>query len=206
MRIAVNKVHHPVTALGPGRRVGIWLQGCSVHCPGCLSLDTWDTDPARETTVAELIAGLPAEDVDGFTISGGEPFDQPEALAELLRELRRRWPGADLLAYSGYRLARLQRRHPDVLALLDAVIAEPFRRDQPTTLLWRGSANQRLVPLSALGRERYAPYLDAEGAPMQVAVDESIWYVGVPRSGDLERLDAMLAAAGVHQEQVTWRS
>ena len=40
-QIGLNRVHFPVTALGPGRRVGIWLQGCSIRCPGCMSLDTW---------------------------------------------------------------------------------------------------------------------------------------------------------------------
>ena len=47
MKIAINKAHFPVTVLGPGRRIGIWLQGCSIHCKGCVSQDTWAADPGR---------------------------------------------------------------------------------------------------------------------------------------------------------------
>lgn len=214
MRLAVNKAHHPVTALGPGTRAAIWVQGCSIHCRGCLSHDTWDADPAREVEVGDLLAwieSLPAASVDGVTISGGEPFDQPDALLALVEGLDA-WRAelaheVDLLAFSGYPLRRLEDRHAALLARLDAVIAEPFRRDRPTRLLWRGSSNQRLVPFSALGRRRYGPYLEqeVERPPMQAVVDEAIWYVGVPRAGDLDRLDALLAERGVHQGAVSWR-
>ncbi|WP_461325238.1 4Fe-4S cluster-binding domain-containing protein [Bradyrhizobium diazoefficiens] len=41
IRISVSRIHFPVTTLGPGRRLGIWFQGCSIRCPGCISMDTW---------------------------------------------------------------------------------------------------------------------------------------------------------------------
>ena len=41
--IAISRVHFPVTTLGPRRRLGIWMQGCSIRCPGCISADTWAT-------------------------------------------------------------------------------------------------------------------------------------------------------------------
>ncbi|HSV19446.1 MAG TPA: 4Fe-4S cluster-binding domain-containing protein, partial [Casimicrobiaceae bacterium] len=45
--IELNKAHWPVTVLGPGKRIGLWLQGCSIHCPGCVSQDTWSADPSK---------------------------------------------------------------------------------------------------------------------------------------------------------------
>ena len=39
--IAISRIHYPVTTLGPGKRIGIWMQGCSIRCPGCISADTW---------------------------------------------------------------------------------------------------------------------------------------------------------------------
>ena len=36
-RIRLHRIYYPVTALGPGRRLGIWVQGCARRCPGCLS-------------------------------------------------------------------------------------------------------------------------------------------------------------------------
>jgi anaerobic ribonucleoside-triphosphate reductase activating protein len=216
VRIELNKAHFPVTALGPGRRIGLWVQGCSIRCTGCASLDTWDGDPGRALEVGELmdwVASIDRDAVDGVTISGGEPFDQPEALAELLGELRA-WSAAapapvDLLVFSGYGMRRLRTRHAETLALADAVIAGPYVASRPTRLVWRGSSNQELVPLTPLGDARYGAHVAAEPArpPMQATVDgDSIWYVGVPRAGDLDRLDALLGARGVRQEAVSWRA
>ena len=39
--VSISRLHFPVTTLGPGHRIGIWFQGCSIRCEGCLSMDTW---------------------------------------------------------------------------------------------------------------------------------------------------------------------
>ncbi len=54
--IELNKAHWPVTVLGPGRRIGLWVQGCSIHCPGCVSQDTWPKDAARRIAIAKAHA------------------------------------------------------------------------------------------------------------------------------------------------------
>ena len=54
MLIAINKAHYPVTVLGPGQRIGIWFQGCRIHCPGCVSQDTWAADPGKRMPLHEL--------------------------------------------------------------------------------------------------------------------------------------------------------
>jgi anaerobic ribonucleoside-triphosphate reductase activating protein len=59
-RIGLNRVHFPVTALGPGRRIGIWLQGCLIRCPGCMSLDTWAPAGTR-IAVAGLLDRISAK-------------------------------------------------------------------------------------------------------------------------------------------------
>ena len=41
MNISLSRVHFPVTTLGPGQRLGLWFQGCSIRCAGCISADTW---------------------------------------------------------------------------------------------------------------------------------------------------------------------
>src|SRR5687767_5823772 len=87
MKMALSRVHYPVTALGYGRRLGIWLQGCPLACPGCISRDTWVADERHDTTLTETIAAcdaLVSGLIDGVTISGGEPFQQPDALEGLL--------------------------------------------------------------------------------------------------------------------------
>lgn len=217
MRIAINKAHYPVTVLGPGRRIGLWLQGCSIRCKGCVSQDTWPNDPDREISVARLLAWcreVAAGGLDGITLSGGEPFDQPKALAALLAALHQ-WRDDsgldfDILCYSGYPLATLQKRHSRLLKRLDALIPEPYVDALPLTHLWRGSANQPLVTLSPRGEARYAVWRDMPAAPlekrMQVSVDgERIWYVGIPMRGDMAALEASCRERGLDFAMVSWR-
>jgi anaerobic ribonucleoside-triphosphate reductase activating protein len=213
VKVLLNRAHHPVTTLGPGRRIGLWFQGCGIGCDGCVSRDTWAADPATSmdvTVVLEWCASRPLSEVDGVTISGGEPFDQPAALVALLDGLDhwRRSVGReiDLLCYSGRTLPVLRRRFPTALARLDAVIPGPYLAGRPTDEPWRGSDNQSVVALSELGRRRYAELPEPGRPRLQIAVDdESIWCIGIPRAGDLERLEASLAGRGVLLEDVSWR-
>lgn len=199
--VGLNRVYFPVTALGPGRRVGIWLQGCSVRCDGCMSLDTWA--PARRLlAIDELmdhIAPWLAE-ADGVTISGGEPFDQPEALHALLTALRTAFCGT-ILVYSGHPFDRLQERHGAALRLIDVLISEPYDAACVEPALLRGSSNQRVHCLSELGAELWRAAEVAVGrAPaidLVVGQNGELWLAGIPRSGDLERLATGLARSGV---------
>ena len=107
--IALSRIHFPVTALGPGRRIGIWFQGCSIRCPGCISMDTWAQ--GRGSTTVDKVADAISQwstTADGITISGGEPFDQPDALFELLARIRSQTE-ADILVFTGYPWANDQR-------------------------------------------------------------------------------------------------
>jgi anaerobic ribonucleoside-triphosphate reductase activating protein len=215
MKIRLNRAHYPVVVLGYGRRAGLWLQGCGIGCAGCVSRDTWAADPATEVAVAAVVAwcaSLPA-DVDGITISGGEPFDQPEALRELLLALHEWRAGTgrtiDLLCYSGRSLAVLRARFAPHLDLLDAVIPGPFIAAQAPGGRWRGSANQELVALSALGHERYDAAVHSPAGPtrMQLGTDgERVYHIGIPAPGDLEALEAAMARRGLAYGEVSWRS
>lgn len=202
MQLAINKVHFPVTTLGHGRRVGIWTQGCSIHCPGCVSRDTWDTEPQHHIALGELLTGCAGwlAEADGVTISGGEPFDQPDALRELLRELRARCAG-DLLVFSGYAHERLLAEHADILALADVLISEPFVARAGQTLALRGSDNQRVFLLTPLARERYPADLDHRAWPAQRHLDlmlegDAIWMAGIPEPGAMAKLRDKLRALG----------
>jgi anaerobic ribonucleoside-triphosphate reductase activating protein len=213
--LRISRVHYPVTALGPGRRLGIWVQGCPLACRGCIARDTWDPGGGREVPVSELAAmwqTAVAAGADGLTISGGEPLEQPGGLSALLAAADgiRAAAGreADFLVYTGYADAEITGAAAAALSRADAVITGRYDVTQPTRLIWRGSANQCLTARTPLGERRYERYLDCapDRAPMQVAVDGgNVWFVGVPRRGDLPRLERVLHRRGVSYTGVTWR-
>ena len=215
--IRINRVHYPVTALGPGTRVGIWLQGCDLGCHGCISRDTWAPGAGRDLSVSEMVDaldGLVDGPLDGVTISGGEPFGQPRGLADLLVGIRvwagERWGSRaiDVLCYSGHPIELLEASHPDLLGLLDVIVSDPYVAAIPSPDGLRGSGNQRITPLSPLGEERYGAAAPRVPRRLQTEVDEggSVWLIGIPGRGDLRRLTRRLAASGVHLEGVSWQA
>ncbi len=217
MNISINRAHFPVTVLGPGRRIGLWVQGCSIGCKGCVSRDTWAKDAGRLMPIAQLLQwcrDVAVSGLDGITISGGEPFEQPKALGALLDAMHawREEAGLDfdILCYSGMPLRRLHERHAGLLSRLDALIPEPFVQSQPRTHAWRGSSNQPLVLLSERARVRYAEHVDdladVPQRRMQTMVDgERVWVVGIPDRGDMQALEQMCQARGLTLGESSWR-
>lgn len=202
MRLALSRIHYPVRSLGPGARVGIWLQGCSIRCRGCISSDTWAHDRGI-TTVEEVITLTRTwlEQADGVTISGGEPFEQTDALRDLLAGIRQVHDG-DILVYSGFSAESLTPKLEAFRGLIDALIADPFDRDAPQSLALRGSDNQRLLTFTPLGEARYRSFdraLSPSDRQIDIMFDDvtgQVWLAGIPGRGDLGRLAALLAVNG----------
>ena len=165
-------------------------------------MDTWAPGTSR-TLVRDLLIRLgPAlDEADGITVTGGEPFDQPEALEELLRGIRTR-TGADILVYSGYPLETLGPSLRTMDGLIDCVILDPFDFAASQTLALRGSDNQRLRPLTPLGRERFGAFerpLAPGDRALDVMFDDErgeVFLAGIPSRGDMRRLAAVLAEGG----------
>ncbi len=138
---------------GPGIRSTIFFQGCLHACPGCHNPETWQDDGGMEISRPELIRLLKLNPlVNGVTFSGGEPFQQAPfaaALGGYLREL-----GLGLWVYTGFTwesiLANLNRPgYLELLEVTDVLVDGPFiLEQQDLTLLFRGSANQRLIKVS----------------------------------------------------------
>ena len=138
---------------GPGVRFALFVQGCPHHWPGCHNPQTHDFAGGSETTVGALLAALDEDPlVSGLTLSGGEPFCQAAACAELARAAHAR--GKDVWTWSGWTYEQLREqaeREPEVAELLrqtDVLVDGPFIEAQrDLDLEWRGSANQRVLEL-----------------------------------------------------------
>lgn len=135
---------------GPGTRFVIWTQGCSIRCPGCWNKEFWDKGKGADLPNAELLAQIQfhRNDIEGITLLGGEPFDQPEDLAAIARATQEL--GLSVVVYSGFTLEEIkQKGYEYILGQCDILIDgryEQERRD--LDLKWRGSENQRVLFLS----------------------------------------------------------
>ncbi|MDW7738715.1 MAG: 4Fe-4S single cluster domain-containing protein [Bacillota bacterium] len=139
---------------GPGVRMTIFFQGCSHRCPGCHNPETHDSGGGTKISVHQLLKQIKVlESIDGITLSGGEPFEQPEAAAALASGIVSF--GMNLVIYSGYTFEQLIsgcKENPPVRRLLELgwlLIDGPFlEAQQDLCLPFRGSRNQRIIDLS----------------------------------------------------------
>ena len=140
------------------------------------------------------------QDADGFTISGGEPFDQPTALMELLREIRQ-LSNRSTLVFTGYAIEQLSGPLDQMSGLIDALITDPFELTAPQTLALRGSDNQRLHFLTHFGRKVFAAF-DRQWEEkdrtfdLMLDTDGTVWFAGIPRRNDFERLRYLMESDG----------
>ena len=138
-------------ANGPGARFVVWLQGCTLGCPGCFNPTTHAASGGREIALDELTAAMAAAQtagVEGLSLSGGEPLQQPEAARALLEAARAL--GMSTLAFSGYALDEIRALPggPEVLALLDVLVDGRYRASERLATGLRGSANQNIQLLT----------------------------------------------------------
>ena len=143
-------------ANGPGNRAVVWLQGCSLGCPGCFNPTTHAPSAGIKMAVPELLEKLErlADSLEGLTISGGEPMEQSPALYQLLSGLRSRTPWSFIL-FSGYEKREILDHPlgPAILGLVDVLIDGRFQARAKTDSGLRGSENQTLHFLT----DRYGP-------------------------------------------------
>ena len=138
---------------GPGFRFACFVQGCPHGCPGCHNPDSHDPQGGREMTVEEVARELLKNPLtDGLTLSGGEPFAQPEDCLALAKTARAH--GLNVWGYSGWTFEHLRDQgtpaQKELLAALDVLVDGPFLLAQRTlNLPWRGSGNQRLIDVPA---------------------------------------------------------
>lgn len=137
---------------GPGFRLAIFVQGCGHRCPGCHNPGSHDPLGGQAVDTQQLLPLLENPMLSGITLTGGEPFEQPEPLAHLAKAARDR--GLTVWTYTGFLLETLL-TSPDpgaarLLAHTDVLVDGPFvlaRRS--LALSFRGSDNQRLIDVPA---------------------------------------------------------
>lgn len=137
---------------GPGLRLAIFAQGCPHHCPGCHNPESHDFAGGSDMDTEKIIARMDANPLlDGITLTGGEPFEQPEACRILADAAHAR--GLNVWAYSGYTFEQLcavpEKRR--LLEACDVLVDGPFLLEERSLdLRFRGSKNQRVLKVSEM--------------------------------------------------------
>ncbi len=175
----------PVNVLGPYQRAVIWVQGCDFACQNCIVPESWDRNGGEEIEISKLIDWiLNQSDIEGITISGGEPMLQASVLSQVIDEVQAE-KDFGVMCYSGFRLEYLESQGTDLqkslLAKIDLLVDGVYVEKLHSNLLWRGSSNQRLLALT----NRYLDYLQNQSdvsAGLEFCIRESaaIGFSGVP--------------------------
>lgn len=129
---------------GPGIRSVFWTQGCTLACKGCWNTQYWSSQGGEEIQVTQLLNELnQREGIEGITLLGGEPLQQPEASLELIRGCKEM--GLTVFLYTGYNPSEFDESMQNCFDLSDIAVTGRFvHKLRDTSLRWRGSSNQQV--------------------------------------------------------------
>lgn len=159
-----GQIYYADVANGPGCRTSFFVSGCRHHCKGCFNSETWNFDYGHlytDEVENELVESIKESYIDGISILGGEPMEpenQPY-IRKLVQRVRKEVPESKTWVYSGYTWEELTDENNkschtadtmDILRNIDVLVDGEFHEDEKDiTLLFRGSANQRLIDVQA---------------------------------------------------------
>lgn len=128
---------------GPGRRLLLFLQGCSIHCEGCVNQHLWPFEGGTTYSLNDIESLCKQEQVVGITLHGGEPLDQSNGLLEIVSALKHK--GLSIVLFTGYQKKELKHEQRKVWDEADIVVSGRFVSIKKNVYLqFRGSTNQRV--------------------------------------------------------------
>lgn len=138
---------------GPGCRSVIFFSGCRHSCKSCHNIELWSYSYGRECNVTDIVNEIKkykdANLIQGVTISGGEPFDQPLALEAFVYELGNIGV-KDIWVYTGYTFQEAIDISPKTIQNISVLVDGKFditKRDEACR--YKGSHNQRIIDCHA---------------------------------------------------------
>lgn len=179
----IDRILYPITTLGPGNRLGIWTIGCPHTCPKCSNPELWAKDETKDIPLSELATLFKknVEIADGVTITGGEPFYQPDELYSLVYMLKK-YKYSDVLVYSGYKYEILVSEYPHIMKYIDVLIDGRYEDTLNNNLGQKGSSNQRCIVLNANVQGKYNDFDIKLRERQNFVSNGKIISVGIPLS------------------------
>jgi len=200
----VARILYPVEVLGPGKRVGIWLCGCRHKCIGCSNPELWDMQEKYNISLEnlmELINKIAKINViEGFTITGGDPFEQYEELNMLISELTQF--SNDILIYTGYTLNELKAKRNQqidfILSAITVLIDGKYVEELNDNSFLCGSSNQTIHILNNKFKDRYSEYLlNAKNQIQNFTTCDGVISVGIHKPNFVNKLKESIEFKGL---------
>lgn len=194
----VARILYPVEVLGPGKRIGIWFCGCPHKCKGCSNPELWEFQEKYKTSleaILTLIETIAKEhQVDGFTITGGDPMYQADDLQKLVMHLCK--ISSDILVYTGYEIEELPKEY---LHNISVLIDGKYIEERNNNCILRGSDNQRIFILNTDVHKKYNEYLkNASNQIQNFTTSDGIVSVGIHRSHFIDDLNGKIIEKGLN--------
>lgn len=129
---------------GPGDRFVIWTQGCRKMCKNCYNPETWSHYRNNLVDIDFLVEEIKNSNSTGVTISGGDPFEQPEELFYLLKKIKQLDLSDGVIVFSGYTIDEIRgvRELEKCLDYIDVLIDGLYIEEKRITNGLAGSSNQ----------------------------------------------------------------
>ena len=129
---------------GPGNRFVLWTQGCSKGCSECFNPETWSNNIFKELSPKQIFELIKNFEVDGVTISGGDPLEQEDELLELLMLLSTIRLRKGVILFSGFTRAEISSNiiRESCLRYIDVLIDGRYEKNLKVDFSLKGSSNQ----------------------------------------------------------------
>lgn len=182
----VARLLFPLKVLGPNNRLGLWLAICHHRCKGCSNPELWKESADQEVSVEEIFQTIKQineyQKIDGFTITGGDPFYQSEELAMLIDKILT--ISDDIIIYTGFTLKQLQKKNdPNINKILNSIavlIDGPYIESRNDNSFMVGSNNQQKIILNKKYQEIYEKYFQENTNQIQnFILNDSVVSVGI---------------------------
>lgn len=138
---------------GDGLRVVLWVAGCEHCCEGCQNPVTWDPNGGLafdEDAKNEIFEQLDKSYISGITFSGGDPLHcaNRSGVKQLAMEIKEKYPDKTIWLYTGD--VWEDAMNYSLIQYIDVLVDGEFEQDKKdTTLMWKGSRNQRVIDVQA---------------------------------------------------------
>jgi len=200
MNWQLNKIQYPVYNLGEGKRIGIWVQGCTLRCKGCVNKTLWSRTKGKSIPVLDLFNWIFSiqHEFDGITISGGEPFQQYEQLISFLHLIKIK-TRLGVNTFTGYYLKELNVLFPDRLfsKYMDYLIDGRYIEFQHENKNIKGSSNQTLYKFINGIPVRQNEKIITNKWSIKISKENQIYMAGIPKKDELKHLCDGLASVGI---------